>query len=78
MEEKVENVQVKNGNNNKNKKSSKWKKILAIAASLVIVIGVANVYATTQGYDNVFFMIKYLLTGEKIRKEKTIFYQIEI
>lgn len=65
MEEKVENVQVKNGNNNKNKKSSKWKKILATAASLVIVIGVANVYATTQGYDNVFFMIKYLITGEK-------------
>ena len=65
MDEKVENVQVKNGNNNKNKKSSKWKKILATAASLVIVIGVANVYATTQGYDNVFFMIKYLITGEK-------------
>ena len=48
------------------KKSPKWKKILATAASLVIVVGAANVYATSQGYDNVFFLIKYLVTGEKV------------
>ncbi len=46
------------------RKSPKWKKILATAASLVIVVGAANVYATSQGYDNVFFLIKYLVTGE--------------
>ena len=46
-----------------NNKNSKWKKILATAASLVIVLGAANVYATTKGYDNIFFMIKYLITG---------------
>lgn len=50
---------------NQKKKSPKWKKVLATAASLVIVVGAANVYATTQGYDNIFFMIKYLITGEK-------------
>lgn len=41
------------------------KRLLATAASLVIVFGMANVYATTNGYGNVFFMIKYLVTGEK-------------
>ena len=42
----------------------KWRKILVTAASLVIVFGVANVYASTKGYGNVFFLIKYLITGE--------------
>lgn len=49
---------------NLKKKSAKWKKILATAACLVIVLGAANVYATSQGYENVFFLIKYLVTGE--------------
>lgn len=40
------------------------KRLLATAASFVIVFGMANVYATTKGYGNVFFMIKYLVTGE--------------
>lgn len=49
-----------------NKKPSNWKKkVLATAASIVILFGVANVYATTQGYENIFFMIKYLITGEQ-------------
>ena len=49
----------------KEKKKFNYKKLVAIAASVVIVFGAANVYASTQGYGNVFFMIKYLATGEK-------------
>ena len=49
-----------------NKKQSNWKKkVLATAASIVILFGAANVYASTQGYENIFFMIKYLITGEQ-------------
>lgn len=49
-----------------NKKPSNWKKkVLATAASIVILFGAANVYASTQGYENIFFMIKYLITGEQ-------------
>lgn len=44
---------------------TKWKRILATAASFVIVTGAANVYATSKGYQNIFFMIKYLITGEE-------------
>ena len=46
-----------------------YKKLVAMAASLVIVFGAANVYASTQGYGNVFFFIKYLATGEKVTIE---------
>ena len=65
-----ENKKINNPNSTKenytNKKNfSKWKKLLATAASFVIIIGAANVYATTQGYDNIFFLVKYLVTGEK-------------
>lgn len=65
MEEKFENPNLtKEKIVNLKPKAPKWKKILATAACLVLVIGVANVYATSQGYDNVFFLIKYLVTGE--------------
>lgn len=47
------------------KKFSAWKKGLAAAACVAIVAGGANIYAATQGYGNVLFMIKYLVTGEK-------------
>ena len=70
MEEKEKIQGTKESNTIKEKKKSpKWKKVLATAASLVIVVGAANVYATTQGYDNIFFMIKYLITGEKEKVE---------
>lgn len=46
------------------KKFSAWKKGLATAACVAIVAGGANIYATTKGYENVLFMIKYLVTGE--------------
>lgn len=41
---------------------AKFKKILATAASFFIVTGAANVYATSKGYQNIFFMIKYMVT----------------
>lgn len=44
--------------NNKKSKISKLQKIISIAACTVIVFGGANIYATTQGYENIFFMIK--------------------
>ena len=66
MEEKFEKTEpTKDNVVNNVKKTTKWKKILATAASLVIVTGAANVYATTNGYGNVFFLIKYLVTGDK-------------
>ena len=39
--------------------------ILIIIAVLLLGICGANVYASTHGYGNVFFLIKYLITGEK-------------
>lgn len=44
----------------------KYTKIVPIAACFILVFLAANVYATTQGYENVFFMIKYLSSGENI------------
>lgn len=42
----------------KNKNQIIFKRIAAVAACAVIALGGGNIYATTQGYDNVFFMIK--------------------
>lgn len=47
-------------------KKSFMKKIVAFAACAVIVLGGGQIYASTQGYGNVFFMIKYLITGNNI------------
>lgn len=35
-----------------------FRRIAAIAACAIITLGSGNIYATTQGYDNIFFMIK--------------------
>ena len=43
----------------------KFKKFMVAAASLVIVVVASNVYARTQGYDNIFFLIKDLFTKEE-------------
>lgn len=51
--------------NNKPSYFVKFKKFVAIAASLVIVVVTSNVYARTQGYDNIFFFIKDLITKEE-------------
>lgn len=48
------------------------KRTIATAACAVIVIGGGNIYATTQGYDNIFFMIKHLVTkDETVHKDKS-------
>ena len=66
-EEKIMNEEnLKNKNQDtKIKKFSLLKKGLATAACVAIVAGGANIYASTHGYGNVFFMIKYFVTGEK-------------
>lgn len=43
----------------------KFKKLMTVAASLVLVVVASNVYARTQGYDNIFFLIKDLVTKEE-------------
>ena len=52
----------------------KQTKIKFNTAVILIIIGVillggfcANVYASTNGYGNVFFLIKYIITGEKLQ-----------
>ena len=47
----------------------KYKKALATAACLVVLLGGANVYASTNGYGNIFFLEKYLITGNNEAKE---------
>ena len=51
----------------------KFKKILTVAASLVIVVVASNVYARTQGYDNIFFMIKDWVTSKEEKGGEEIF-----
>ena len=43
----------------------KFKKLMTVAASIMIVVVASNVYARTQGYDNIFFLIKDLVTKEE-------------
>lgn len=47
----------------------KYKKWLSLAACVVILLGSANAYATYNGYENVFFLVKYLITGENEKVE---------
>lgn len=54
----------------KKSKNVALKRTLATAACAVILLGGGNIYATTKGYDNIFFMIKYLITGEKPTNNK--------
>ena len=56
--------------NNKTSYFVKFKKFVAIAASLMIVIFTSNVYARTQGYDNIFFLIKDLIAKEETGGEE--------
>ncbi len=50
---------------NKHNRVYKIRKIIAIITCIAGLLGGANVYASTNGYGNVFFLIKYLVTGEK-------------
>ena len=42
----------------KQKKNKSKKKVLGLVASLMIIFLAANGYASTQGYNNIFFAIK--------------------
>ena len=65
--QKDEDFMSQNKENPSKKKGNKWVKFLSVAASIGIVFVGANVYATTQGYNNIFFMIKDL-----VKKEDTV------
>ena len=63
VENKRENYMGENkSKGNKKQKLAKW--VAGIAACLVVALGGGNIYATTHGYDNVFFMIKELFNSE--------------
>ena len=53
-----------------NKKQVITKRIVGIAACAVIALGGGNIYATTHGYDNIFFIIKELVSPEESVKVK--------
>lgn len=59
-----ENPKVVSFDDAKKKKKSSGKKILSVAASLMVIFLAANVYAATQGYNNIFFIIKNLIKNE--------------
>lgn len=50
----------------------RFRQVLAVAATLLIVMFGSNVYAKSQGYDNIFFLIKDIVTKED-HKENEIF-----
>jgi len=52
-------------NRQKKPKNHGWMKLVSVAACFVVIFAGANVYATTQGYKNVFFMIKDLVNKEE-------------
>lgn len=56
------------------KKGKALKIILSVAACAVLALGGGNIYATTKGYDNVFFMIKDWITQstETDKKDKIL------
>lgn len=56
---------VEKNTNNKHNMVYKIRKIIAIITCIAGLLGGVNVYASTNGYGNVFFLIKYLVTGEK-------------
>ena len=59
MEEEKPNIDEKVVDINSAKdKKLKMKKIMSIVATLVVVFLSANVYAATQGYNNIFFIIR--------------------
>lgn len=68
---KMKNEKVKDINETKVKKINK-KQVLSIVAMLMIVFLGVNVYAISQGYDNVFFMIKDFSTKGEISGKNEI------
>lgn len=72
IEFKTDNV-INFGEKKKSTGIYRFKKLITIAASLVIVILASNVYARTQGYDNIFFMIADLVTPKDQNNQEEIF-----
>lgn len=50
----------------KRKNNKKFKKAFSAVASVAVVFLAANVYASTQGYENIFFMIRDLINGDDV------------
>ena len=55
-----------------------FRKIMTVAASLVVVFVGSNVYARTQGYDNIFFMLKDITTAKSVDDPEEIFVDKDI
>lgn len=71
--EKDLNVNHNNPNGHQNKKMPVVLKIILITAvCLIVVLGGGNIYASTQGYDNIFFLIKHVMIGEEVRGKENI------
>ena len=76
-EQMEENFNMNQNQNNQNKLEKKkmpvaLKRVLATAACLTVVLGGGNIYASTQGYDNIFFLIKHIVTGKDVRGKENI------
>ena len=56
--------------NNSKQYLLRFRKILAVAASFFMIVVGSNVYAKSQGYENIFFLIKNIIYNEeKIEEE---------
>lgn len=55
------------------KEKYNYRKLLAFAASLIIIFAGINVYAYAKGYENIFFMIRDVINPEEPR-DKTDFF----
>lgn len=68
----MESNKIEDINEAKDKKINR-KQILSIVATLMIVFLGVNVYAISQGYNNVFFLIKDLSTKDEISGKSELF-----
>ena len=60
-----ENIKTNESSNDKKVKvTSKKKKVMIIVAVCLILFLSANVFAATQGYNNIFFIIKSLVSND--------------
>lgn len=72
MEEKKKVEEVKANDENIKVKKPRWRKLIGVAACFIVLFAGANIYATTQGYDNIFFLIKHVAQGGKITDKNVI------
>ena len=49
-----------------------FRRVLGFVACVTIAFAGANIYATSQGYDNIFFLIKHVAEGGKITDKNEI------